>query len=291
MSHILLPTEDGVSVALHRLTPPSRPAGPPLLLVHGAFASRTVWLRGGSRGKGLATFLADQGHDVWLGEWRSHGAATREPRSRTWHFEDTILFDAPALVGGVRAATDGKRPVWIGHSVSGAIGLAYLARAPEALSGIVTLGTPGPVLGPLRRAFALLIIGMCRAMGRFPARALRFGSEDEAALVLAEWMEWNVRGCWLGRDGTDYLARLGSMRAPLLSVAGAGDQLFAPAAACRDLYERAGAAAKRFAVVGPHLSHRGLLLDGAADEQCWPMVADWIGRLAAPAAPRLGMAS
>jgi pimeloyl-ACP methyl ester carboxylesterase len=291
VSHVLVPTQDGASVALHRLTPPSHPEGPPVLLVHGAFTSRTVWLRGGSKGKGLATYLADRGHDVWLGEWRSHGAATREPHARTWHFEDTIRFDAPALVRGVREATDGRPPVWVGHSVSGAIGLAYLAGAPEALSGIVTLGTPGPVMRPLRRGFALLIIGICRVMGRFPARALRFGSEDEAALVLAEWMGWNVRGRWVGRDGTDYLARLHSMRAPLLAVAGAADRLLAPVAACRDLYERLGTTTKRFAVVGPHLSHRGLLLDGAADEQCWPLVADWIERLPAPAAPRLGIAS
>jgi pimeloyl-ACP methyl ester carboxylesterase len=286
----VVPTDDGATVALHRIGTRSASGTPPVLLVHGAFSSRTVWLRGGARGEGLARFLADRGHDVWLGEWRSHGAAAREPRPRTWRFEDTITYDAPALVRRVRARTDGAAPVWVGHSVAGAIGLAYLARAPASLAGIVTLGTPGPVMGLPRRAFALLTIAICRVLGRFPSRALRFGSEDEAALVLADWMAWNVRGRWLGRDGFDYLAALQAMRTPFLAVAGEGDRLFAPPAVCRDLYERAGTAVKQLAVVGPGLSHRGLLLDARADAQCWPLVADWIARRTAPAAPHLGMA-
>jgi pimeloyl-ACP methyl ester carboxylesterase len=285
-------TDDGVHLAVHRLTPER--SGTPLLLVHGAFSSHTLWLRGGSTGTGLARFLAGQegegGHDVWLADWRSHGAAAREPYPRAWHFEDTIVHDAPALVERVRAET-GRAPVWVGHSVGGAIGLACLARRPATLAAVATLGTPGPVLGPVRLALALATIGMSRALGRFPARALRMGSEDEAALILAEWMEWNVRGRCIGADGFDYLAALETARVPLLSVAGAGDRLFAPADACRRLLERAGSPQKTFAVVGsPPLGHRGLLLASRADERCWPLVADWIARIPAAAGSRAPLA-
>jgi pimeloyl-ACP methyl ester carboxylesterase len=284
-------TADGVDLVLYRMDPAERAAAPStaVLLVHGAFSSHTVWMRGGARNAGLARFLADAGFDVWLADWRAHGAATREPRPHTWHFDDIITQDAPALVAYVRTAT-GASPVWVGHSVGGAIGLALLARDPAALAAVVTLGTPGPVMGPLRRLLALGTMMLCRILGRFPARTLRMGSEDEAALVLSEWMAWNVRGRWLGADGVDYLAALEHTRTPVLAVAGESDHMFAPAAACRALARRIGATAT-FAAVGPRLDHPGLLLNPRADDQCWPLLARWIAALPATARPPARRAS
>jgi pimeloyl-ACP methyl ester carboxylesterase len=281
-------TGDGVDLVLYRMDPGARTATATVsvLLVHGAFSSHTVWLRGGTDNTGLARYLAALGCDVWLADWRMHGAAAREPRPHTWHFEDIITQDAPVLVDYVRTATGGAAPVWVGHSVGGVIGLAYLAREPAALAAIVTLGTPGPIMGPLRRLMALGTIAICRALPRFPARTLRMGSEDEAALVLAEWMRWNVRGAWRGADGFDYLEALERSVAPVLTVAGEGDRLFAPARACRSLAQRAGSTPAIFSVVGPGLDHAGLLLDRRADQECWPLLSHWIAAL--PATARAG---
>jgi pimeloyl-ACP methyl ester carboxylesterase len=283
-------TADGVDLVLYRMDPAAGmvSTAASVLLVHGAFSSHRVWLRGGTDNTGLARYLSTAGCDVWLADWRSHGAAAREPGPHTWHFEDTITRDAPVLVDYVRTGTGGVPPVWVGHSVGGAIGLAYLARHPGSLAAVVTLGTPGPVLGPLRRLMALGTIALCRALPRFPARALRMGSEDEAALVLAEWMRWNVRGAWRGADGFDYLEALARSETPVLAVAGEGDRLFAPAKACRALAQRAGAIPAIFSVVGPDLGHPGLLLDPRADRECWPLVSHWIAALPAPLHGRAG---
>lgn len=283
-------TGDGVDLMLYRMDPARRPLTPtkPVLLVHGAYSSHTVWLRGGSDNTGLARFLSTSGCDVWLADWRAHGAAAREPRPHAWHFEDTITQDAPVLVDYLRS-TVGAPPVWIGHSVGGAIGLSYLARDPVALAAVATLGTPGPVMGPLRRCFALGTIALCRALDRFPARALRMGSEDEAALILAEWMSWNVRGQWRGADDFDYLEALGRLHTPVLAVAGESDRLFAPDEACGALAKRLRAAT--FAVVGPRLGHSGLVLDPRADVECWPLIARWIAALPVSAGHAAGTAS
>lgn len=286
MMTVTVRSADDVDLVLYRLDaaaprPPDATVRS-VLLVHGAFSSHTVWLRGGSRNAGLGVFLSAAGLDVWLADWRTHGSATREPRPRTWHFEDTILRDAPALATYVRDVTDGSAPVWIGHSVGGVIGLAHLAREPGSLGAVVTLGAPGPVMGWLRRVLARTTVAICHGLGRFPARALRMGPEDEAALILAEWMEWNVRGRWVGADGFDYLAALRHLPTPVLALAGEGDHLFAPPDACRELVDRIGAASATLAVVGPHLDHPGLLLDSQADAQCWPLVARWLGALPAP---------
>ncbi len=279
----MLRAADGVALALHRLAPVPVAAPPPVLLAHGAFTSHRVWLPGGATaGRGMASFLQARGHDAWLLDWRHHGASAREPGPFRWHFEDLIRHDAPAALAAVRHDTGQADVTWIGHSFGGAIGLAALARDfGSGPSAVVTLGTPDPVTGPARSLFARLTAVCCRLLGRFPARVMRLGPEDEAALVLSDWMMWNVRGRWSGSDGFDYLAALINLPTPLLSIAGSADRLFAPPGSCRRLAERLGGPRTTFAVVGPDLDHRGLLLDARADERCWPLIADWIARQAA----------
>jgi hypothetical protein len=71
---------------------------------------------------------------------------------------------------------------------------------------------------PVRRTLAAATMAVSRALGRFPARRLRFGNEDGAAEVIAEWREWNVRGRWVGTDGFDYFAGLGALSTPYLGA-------------------------------------------------------------------------
>ncbi|MBI1966918.1 MAG: alpha/beta hydrolase [Gemmatimonadetes bacterium] len=283
MSTRRVTTADGVELALHRLRA-HRDRRPAVLLVHGAFSGHTVWTRPVAGGDGLAHFFLQRGFDVWLGDLRHHGASEREPRSRQWCFEDWILRDAPAFVDRVKEETGYAPLAWAGHSAGGVVGLCWLARTkppPEtpALDAVVTFGAPGPGrMGMMRWWLAAIAIGICRALGRFPARALRFGSEDEAAGIFAQWMRWNVRGGWVGSDGFDYFAALGDVRTPLLAVAGEADTLFAPPPACNEVVERIGAARKTL-LVYQHLSHKGMLLDPRARERCWPELVNRLGEV------------
>lgn len=274
MSMRRLAAADGVQLALHRLRA-HRDRRPALLLAHGAFTNHRFWLHGTTRG--MAHFLGAAGYDVWLADFRHHGESAREPRPLAWTFEDWVLRDAPALVGRVREETDGAPVVWLGHSAGGAVGLCWLSRAPAgALQAVVTLGTPGPRrVGPLRRTLAGGAITLSRAVGRFPARRLRFGSEDEGAGILGQWMEWNVRGGWIGSTGFDYFAALRGVTTPLLAVAGAADRVFAPASSCRQIVEQMGSTRKTLAVE-PGLSHRGLVLSERARSSCWPNIVVWL---------------
>jgi len=272
---------DGVELALHRLRA-YRDGRPAILLVHGAFTNHRFWLHSSdgatpNRG-GLAHFLGAAGFDVWLADLRHHGESAREQRRGAWTFEDWVLQDAPTLVARVREETDGAPLAWLGHSAGGAVGLCWLARVAAAapIRAVVTLGTPGPRrLGPVRRTLAGLTIAVSRALGRFPARALRFGNEDEAAEIIAEWMEWNVRGAWIGTDGFDYFAGLAALTTPYLGVAGAADRIFAPPSACRQVVDRIGTARKKLAIEAG-LSHSGLVLDPRARESCWPNIVAWL---------------
>ena len=275
MSTRHLAAADGVDLALHRLRA-HRDRRPAVLLVHGAFTNHRAWLHGPQGG--CAHFLGAQGFDVWLADLRHHGESAREPRPLAWTFEDWILRDAPTFVARVHEETDGAPLFWIGHSAGGAAGLCWLSRVAAAapLAGIVTLGTPGPRrLGPLRWSLAATTIGLSRLFGRFPSRAMGFGSEDEAAGILAEWMRWNVRGGWVGSDGFDYFAALDGVRTPYLAVAGGSDRLFAPPAACRQVVDRVGSDRKKL-TIETGLSHRGLVLSPRAREGCWLGIATWL---------------
>jgi predicted alpha/beta hydrolase len=275
-----LTASDGVEIALHRMRA-HRDGRPAVLLVHGAFSGNTVWLRNGrARDTGLAYFLGARGFDVWLADLRGHGLSAREPARFRWRFEDWILKDTPTLVARVVEETGGAPLVWIGHSSGGAVGLCWLARLSGAalpLAACVTLGTPGPLrMGAVRRGAAWSIVRLTRLLGRFPSRALRFGPEDESAGVLGQWMGWNVAGSWRGDDGFDYWSGLARVRVPHLSVAGAGDWLFAPPAACQQVVDAVGAARKELFVTAPGIDHRGLLLDARAPQDYWPRMATWL---------------
>jgi hypothetical protein len=114
-----------------------------------------------------------------------------------------------------------------------------------------------------------------RVLGTFPARPMGLGPENEAGLILADWMRWNVSGAWLGNDGFDYFAALDKVVSPYLGVAGSSDFLFAPPKACGEVVDRIGSRRKALAV-HRHLSHRGLLRDPVARERCWPETASWL---------------
>jgi len=271
-------TEDGVELALHRLRA-YRDGRPAALLVHGAFSNHGVWVRRTHPG-GFAHYLLGRGLDVWLADLRHHGRSAREPRGKKWRFEDWILRDAPTLVDRVNDETEGAPLIWIGHSAGGVVGLCWQARQPATrLAAIVTFGTPGPTrVGLTRRALAALAAGMSRLFGTFPAKPLGLGPENEAGRILADWMGWNVAGRWIGQDGFDYFNALSAVASPLLSIAGGADRVFAPAAACADVVERAGSRRKAIQV-HPGLSHRGLLRDPRARERCWPDAAGWLQEL------------
>ncbi len=278
MSQRQVLTADGVQLALHRLRA-HRDGRPAALLVHGMFSNHSIWLLPARAEGGFGHYLAGRGFDVWLADVRHHGASAREPGPCRWSFEDWVLRDAPALVARVCEETAGAPLAWVGHSAGGAVGLCWLARLRSAapLAAVVTFGTPGPApMGPVRRALAGGTIAIARALGRFPARALGLGPEDEGAGVVAEWMAWNLRGRWMGNDGFDYFAALAGVRTPLLAVAGEGDTIFAPPRACRLVVDTIGAPRKELAVVGPHLSHQGMLTAHPARETCWPRVAGWL---------------
>jgi oxygen-independent coproporphyrinogen-3 oxidase len=278
--------DDGVALALYRAAPARPRPAPPVLLVHGTFSNRTFFL--GARERGLGRWLAERGYDAWVPELRGHGRSGDAGRQKRWNFEDWIRRDAPALVRAVCEATGRDRVIWLGHSAGGVIGFAFGALRDQAgsggaIAGLIAAGAPAPTgLGVMQYPMAAAGLAVTRLLDRFPARLLGIGPEDEHPGIFAQWMRWNLRGRWLGADGTDYYALTRRVTAPVLGLAGGGDWLIAPPALCEDLVQATGSADRTFLRCGraegfvEDYNHHRVIASSSARREIWPLIGDWI---------------
>jgi predicted alpha/beta hydrolase len=283
---VLAIADDGVRLALHRARPHTPRAAAPVLLVHGTFSNRHFFL--GARDRGLARYLADRGFDAWVAELRGHGRSGAAGRRARWQFEDWIRRDAPALVTRVADETGHDRVTWLGHSAGGVIGIAFAGLGhprSSAVGALVMAASPAPTgLGILQYPIAAGALGLTRIFGRFPARLIGIGPEDEHAGIMEQWMRWNLSGRWLGDDGTDYFANCARVTCPVLALAGAADRVWAPPAKCAALIEATASADRtlqrcgRAQGFGEDFGHNRLLVSGAARREVWPVIGDWLER-------------
>ncbi len=275
---------DGVGLALYRARPAEARSATPVLLVHGTFSNRAFFL--GRHERGFARYLAGRGFDAWVAELRGHGRSGAAGRAAAWHFEDWIRHDAPALVGRVLEATGAPHLVWAGHSAGGIIGLAFAGLGhprSAAIGGLVMVGSPAPTgLGIFQVPMAAAALTVTRVMGRFPARLIGIGPEDEHAGIMRQWMRWNLSGRWHGDDGTDYFANCARVAIPILALAGAGDWAIAPPSLCEDLVDATASGDRTFVTCGraegfgEDFNHNRVLVSTPARREVWPLIADWI---------------
>ena len=271
---------DGTRLALYRVGEPGRP---PVILVPGTFSNHTFWL--GTRGHGLAWTLAEEGFEAIVLDPRGHGGSDR-PGGREWSFDHWGRLDVPAAIDAVAGEVESpRRPLMVGHSAGGAAILIALAGEPElrdAVAGVVALATPVPWLQRWRRLGAWTIRALSRLLGRFPARRLGLGPEDELTGVMDQWMSWNLAGSWESHDGIDYVSALEDVRVPILAMSGAGDTLFAPPEACRGLLAMVGSSDATYRLAGREtgfsedFDHPGIVVSRAAREEVWPLLVDWL---------------
>jgi alpha-beta hydrolase superfamily lysophospholipase len=266
-----LRTPDDTRIALHRLGTPTLGR---VMLIPGTFSNHTFWL--GTRGVGFARTLSDAGYEACVLDPRGHGMSNRPAPKQQWDIDDWAREDVPTAL---RAIATPDEPVFIiGHSAGGAVLLAALsaeAELRELTRAVVTLGTPVPWLQPWRGAGAWLIRATSLMLGRFPARLLRLGPEDELPRVMSQWMTWNIEGHWTGDDGTDYSAGLEHLQMPFLMLAGTADRFFAPPAACEGLFDMIGSPRKQFEVFAG-LDHVSMVVSKQARSEVWPRILQFL---------------
>jgi len=280
-------TQDGWQIALHRYVPAELKYKEPVFLCHGMGANRNNFDLTDNRS--LARALRDRGFDVWSVELRGTGFSTRpkwyQPLRWTHRFEDYLEKDIPAALSHVRQTTGSDRVLWVGHSMGGLLGYAWLGlRGDHGLAGLVTVSAPLQ-LGNTRTVRILRPFVWLMASHRVVAfrPAARFFSpfmgwppeiisrisihpggmrgpvlrrcmvnlvENTTAAVFSQFLRWSKTGKFTSRDGSeDYLANLKKITEPVLIMAADADNLASPAAVV-PAYEHMGSEDKQLRIFG-----------------------------------------
>jgi predicted alpha/beta hydrolase len=215
-------TEDGVRLALRRFAPPAgQPRRGVALLTHAMMARGAYLAR-------YAGFLAEQGVEAWVLDFRGHGESVPPRAGRTpgWTFDDYVRRDLPAAVAAVtrESHVTPESLVYVGHSLGGLVGLAAFGTnevtAPRRLVLFAVNVWTRPRGVRFLAANALILAG--KLAGRVPARTLRFGSDDEPREYVDQFALWARRG-FRARDGLDYRAAMTRLTVPTFALVGDGD--------------------------------------------------------------------
>jgi predicted alpha/beta hydrolase len=207
-----------------------------VLLGHAMMANRRSLDR--PRGRGLASTLRAAGLATYALDVRGHGkSGPGAGEGGDWSYDDVVLQDLPAAIGFVRERHPAAPLAVLGHSLVGHATLALLGQRPELCSAVDAVVSVAANVwipqdepsGAYRLGKWLFLAGMGLAawpLGRFPARALGIGSDDEAPSYVEQFQVLRSSGRWLSLDGwTDYLEGLHRVRVPVLAVVGRGDRL------------------------------------------------------------------
>ncbi|WP_435738887.1 alpha/beta hydrolase [Cellulosimicrobium sp. PMB13] len=135
-------------------TTATTPATPAVVFVHGLRTSGAIW-------DGQVEHVRSLGHDAVAVDLPAHGALARERFSLERSFE--VIDDAAASFG------PGRRVALVGLSLGGYTSLAWAARRPAHLAGVVAAGcTSDPKGKPvaLYRDVARLVVASGGVVGR-----------------------------------------------------------------------------------------------------------------------------
>ncbi len=282
-------TRDGWKIALHHYA--QRPPGDAIdtvILCHGLSSNRFDLDAPGERS--IARFLHEHGWDVWVLELRGAGRSSRpRPWNRhrfDWNFDDYLYHDVPAAIRYVRRVTGRDRVHWVGHSMGGMLGYAFLAtQGNDWAASMVTIGSPSmrAVHQPLLDAIVPMR-GLLKYIGRIPqgrlgsalspllartlrwtghlivnpdnlapseaSRLMRCALEDIPASLVKQLADWYAGSNMVNHYGfVSYSESLRQITAPLYVIAGTADQL-TPAGDLRGVYESVGSTDKRYSAFG-----------------------------------------
>ncbi len=211
------------------------PEGKPVLMIHGAIEDSHIFYS--ESGRGLAPYLANQGFDVYVADFRGHGGSrpviSRESR---YGQHEMICEDFPAMLRTVQNERNNIPVSVVAHSWGGVIVSSSLARFPEirdTVSTLVYFGSKRVVQARNIQKFMKIdlmwkLVGtmLCRLYGYLPARRFSMGADNETLGYFRENLHWIRPGGWTDpRDNFNYaVAATETLFPQTLFIAGAGDK-------------------------------------------------------------------
>lgn len=281
-----LRTSDGWSLRADVIEPDAEPVGT-VVLAHAMMARRSSFDR--PKGEGVARLFVARGWRVVSFDFRGHGDSTPSAHEgASYSYDDLVERDLPTVHEFARSRTPRKRPVVLaGHSLGGHVGLASQGLGRTSFDAIVAVGAnvwlrelePSPSRWIAKRAALAAILAVCRRVGRFPARALRIGSDDESRAYFEDFERYARTGRWASLAGEDYLASLANVRAPVLQVVSDGDRIACVPESGERFVGRCGGRYEVLRIArgddgGPPPGHMGMVTSGRVPS-VWGRVEAW----------------
>jgi len=281
-------TADGWSLRVDLRAPVGAHAGV-AVLAHALMARRTEFDR--PAGAGLGAFLAERGWSVASFDFRGHGDSAAAPREAgTFGYDDLVLRDLPAICAFARSEVARGLPlVVVGHSLGGHVALAAQGARTIEVDAIAALGAtmwlrhldPSHVRWLAKRATVEGMLRLARRFGRFPARALRLGSDDVSRGLVEDLARTVRTGAWTSADGrVDYWDALSRVCVPVLQILSERDRFECDPESGARFAAKCG---ERSTVVriaqrddgGPAPSHMGLVTGGSI-RSVWTRMEGWM---------------
>lgn len=232
----MISTADGWQLALQHIPAVAESRGV-MVMTHAMMADHRSLDR--PQGEGIGSFFATRGWEVYLADFRGHGASEPAPEGRSsWNYHDLVRFDLPAIVQAVRSRHPDLKLCFAGQSLGGHVAVAahgagYLESPPD---GYLLLSAniwqprfePSWILRTAKTWNLMVFEGISRMVGRFPTRALGIGTADASLPYVRDLCGFWWRDSWsCESEGVDYAQGLREIQSPILSVVGRGDRLMA----------------------------------------------------------------
>lgn len=253
--------------------------GQPVILVHGAFSNRGIWLD--SQLSGLAKYLLEHNFDPWMLEFRGHGDSPENLQYEKNSLEIYAEFDLPAVEAFVYEQTS-KNVLWLGHSSGGVcIATSFAGKSIGQHSiGAILFGsqvTRYPLL--LKLPFAKLISRLFIGT-KDRIHNPKLGPEAEPKGIALEFLRWaSVFTRWKSRNGISYRKEANDCKVPLL-IFGAKKDNGDPAKACEKLGSFFGGQ-KQFLLLSKQkgfsmdYGHGNMVKGESAEKEVWPHILNW----------------
>ena len=185
------------------------PQSPPILMVHGMVEDGRIFYH--PSGKGLGSYLASQGYRVYIADLRGVGKSTPKINKDSKHGQtETICQDLPNIINFVLTHSQQSKLHLAAHSWGGVYLNAMMVRFPELTDKVIS----GVYFGSKRRVrvknfdrllkielfwnrFSPLI---SKYFGYLPAKALKFGSDNETLKTHKQCVSWVKEDNWHDSD-------------------------------------------------------------------------------------------
>lgn len=255
--------------------------GMPVILVHGAFSNRGIWLD--SHLHGAAKILLEKGFDPWMLEFRGHGDS---PENVFYHkntLEQYAEFDLPAVQAFVKEQT-GQNTFWVGHS-SGAVCIAT-ALAGKFLNADGVAGTalfggqvskyPIAIYLPFVRTLIKIWLLTKKRLSN-----IKLGPEVEPSSIGYEFIRWSgLFARWKSKKGFSFWQGLSEVKIPVIGF-GAKKDKGDPAKYCEKLID-GFAGNKEFHLLAKSqgysrdYGHGDMVKSDSALNEVWPVLINWL---------------